>query len=238
MLNSIRFRFARGEEVKFISHLDLMKVFERALRRSGLPIAYSQGFNPHPQMVFGLPLSVGVTSESEYADFELTQELDPAEFVTRLNDQLPPGFHILDAGSKTAKGNIMADIQGAIYEVQVFFKEPVSLDAFKEKVSAFMSRSSVIVKKETKSGVRDTDIRPMVYSLDAAVLKEIPAGYESFAAAFRLEAFLSAGSAANLKPELLTGALFEPAGWKPGAVRIHRKELFVRKDGKWMNPLL
>src|SRR5690242_15350351 len=73
-LANIRTKFRRSDEVKFISHLDLMKVFERAIRRARLPIAYSQGFNPHPGMVFGLPLSVGVTSDAEYGDFEITDD--------------------------------------------------------------------------------------------------------------------------------------------------------------------
>ena len=111
-MSSVRVKFFRGEEVKFISHLDLMKMYERALRRSGVPIAYSQGFNPHPQMVFGLPLSVGVTSESEYADFELEGNMDPGEFMQRLNGSLPEGIRIVDAAVKKAGSNIMAVLQG------------------------------------------------------------------------------------------------------------------------------
>ena len=70
----LRVKFTRGEEVKYISHLDMLKVFERALRRANIPIAYNKGFNPRPQIVFGLPLSVGVTSESEYADLEIYEK--------------------------------------------------------------------------------------------------------------------------------------------------------------------
>ena len=86
---NLRVKFIRGEEIKFISHLDLMRVFERALRRSEIPVAYSKGFNPHPQMVFGLPLSVGVTSQCEYADFKIEDNIEPNEFIQRLNDNLP-----------------------------------------------------------------------------------------------------------------------------------------------------
>jgi radical SAM-linked protein len=128
-MNSIRVRFVRGNEVKFISHLDLMKVFERALRRSRLPIAYSQGFNPHPQMVFGLPLSVGVTSSCEYADFELSYELAAEDFTARLNMQLPKGLHITRAGQIGTKNNIMKSVAAAAYNVLTDAGNDISIDA-------------------------------------------------------------------------------------------------------------
>ena len=102
-MSDIRIKFIRGEEVKFISHLDLMKVFERASRRANIPIAYSQGFNPHAHLIFGLPLSVGVTSQAEYADIELTEELDPENFMLGLNKQLPKGLIIVAAKARNTK---------------------------------------------------------------------------------------------------------------------------------------
>ena len=112
-LSDLRIKFIRGEEVKFISHLDLMKVFERASRRANIPIAYSQGFNPHAHLIFGLPLSVGVTSQAEYADIELTEILEPESFVTRLNKELPKGLIIIEAKARQSKVNIMASIGAA-----------------------------------------------------------------------------------------------------------------------------
>lgn len=234
---NIRVRFTRGEELKFISHLDLMKVFERALRRTGLPVAYSHGFNPHPQMVFGLPLSVGVTSEAEYADFELSQEIGPAEFIERLNTGLPAGIRIMEAAVGKPKGNIMAAIAGAVYEITVFLKEAPRLDDMTERVSHFMNNGNIIIRKEGKGGAKDIDIRPMILKLDVAPVMSMPPGYEEFASAFRFTALLRAGSAANLRPELLIKALAGDMGFDFGVNRVHRSGLFVEKDGKFSDPM-
>lgn len=237
VLNSIRVRFTRGENVKFISHLDLMKMFERTIRRTGLPIAYSQGFNPHPQMVFGLPLSVGVTSEAEYADFDLSEQMEPSAFMGKMNKELPGGVSITAAVEKINKGNIMASVSGAIYEISVFLKESQYEIKIQELLDGFLGNKEIIVKKEGKAGIRDMDIKPMIYKLEAYPLNIIPPGYEEFGTAFGLRALLAAGSVSNLKPELLLAALAEKAGIVIGASRIHRKELFINKDGNMINPL-
>ncbi len=236
-MSSIRVRFTRGDNVKFISHLDLMKLFERALRRSGVPIAYSQGFNPHPQMVFGLPLSVGVTSEAEYADFDMAAPITPAEFRDKLNEQLPGGIEILEAVEKTSKGNIMASISGAVYTVTVFLKDSTALEELDKKVAGFVDKAEIIVKKEGKGGIKNVNIRPMIHKLEVYPAKSVPAGYGEFKTAFVLEALLGAGSVANLKPELLLSAFSEYSGLETGAALIHRKELYVDYSGTMADPL-
>lgn len=163
---NIRVKFIRGEEVKFISHLDLMRAFERAIRRSGLPIAYSQGFNPHQQMVFGLPLSVGVTSEAEYGDFELTEKLEPLDFMERLNSQLPKGLLITKAESRSINENIMASISASAYEILIYVENFLDGEAFKNSVDSMLSQTEVSVIKEGKSGSKRVNIRPMIQTLD------------------------------------------------------------------------
>ena len=236
-MNSIRIRFTRGDNVKFISHLDLMKLFERTLRRTGLPIAYSQGFNPHPQMVFGLPLSVGVTSEAEYADFELSENMEPSEFLERMNKELPLGIIVKDAVIKTSKGNIMASVSGAVYLISVFLNESLDLTEINNRLSSFLEKNEIIIKKEGKGGIKDVNIRPIIHKLEVYPLNFIPQGYEGFNTVFCMKALLSAGSVSNLKPELLLTAFAEQAGFKIGVARIHRKELYVDRDGKMSNPL-
>jgi radical SAM-linked protein len=158
VLSSIRVKFIRGEEVKYISHLDLMKAFERALRRSKLPIAYSEGFNPHPKMVFGLPLSVGVTSEAEYADFEFSEDIKVSELIEILNPQLPSGLAITDAGVKADRKNIMAEITRASYCVNVCVNSKVGINQMKRIIDDFMLKGEIRIIKKTKSGMKETDI--------------------------------------------------------------------------------
>lgn len=259
-MNRLRFKFVRGDEVKYISHLDMMKVFERAARRAEIPVTYSQGFNPHPQMVFGLPLSVGVTSEAEYADFELDELMEPEEFIKRMNGSLPEGFSVIRAEVRQAKNNIMAAIAGAAYSILVFDGKNEGINLIREKIGGFISKPCITVKKEGKNGVRDVDIRPMIYNIEADLVDEPadPSKHDdretleyvrmlslgNFVGPrydrenlFCLHTLLSAGSASNLKPELLVSALNEAGGLGIKALKIHRTGLYVGKEGGLVEPL-
>ena len=94
---NVRVRFAKYGAVKFIGHLDVLRYFQKAVRRAGLKIAYSQGFHPHQIMSFASPLGVGITSEGEYMDMELTAEYAPQEIVDALNSAMVEGFTVLSA---------------------------------------------------------------------------------------------------------------------------------------------
>lgn len=229
---NIRIKFRRGEEVKFISHLDLMKVFERAIRRARLPIAYSQGFNPHPSMVFGLPMSVGVTSEAEYGDFEITDDsLSMNDFIKRLNDQLPDGLEVLAAKPRKSKQNIMATIAASEYVVVVGTELECDEKSFRNSIKKYLSQKEIIVKKRTKSGIKDTDIRSMIYDLDFELQ---PLGDINI---IKLSMLVSAGSKANLKPELLVDSFFEMLGGSFEIDRIHRSKLFVKAGEELLDPM-
>ncbi|AEY65255.1 TIGR03936 family radical SAM-associated protein [Clostridium sp. BNL1100] len=228
----IRVKFRRGDEVKFISHLDLMKVFERAIRRARLPIAYSQGFNPHPGMVFGLPLGVGVTSEAEYGDFEITDdEMSAQEFADRLNLQLPKGMEVLAAKKKVSKQNIMATIAASEYIVIVGTPAECNQKTLKTAIDKYLSQKEIVVKKRTKNGVKDTDIRDMIFDLNFELQ---PFGTFNI---IRFTALVSAGSKANLKPDLLIESLCGYLGIEYEIDRIHRTKLFVRSQDQLLDPM-
>ena len=165
-LSNIRIRFIRGEEVKYISHLDLMKSFDRAIRRAGIPVIYSQGFNPHPNMVFGLPLSVGVTSQAEYADFEVDDSISPDEFMKRINNSFPPGLKVIDAKERHGKANIMASIGAASYDILIAAADGICADIVADKIKGFLEEDRIYVEKESKKGKREIDIRPMIILLE------------------------------------------------------------------------
>ena len=186
---SIRIRFERGEAVKFLSHLDLMKVFERAVRRSGLPVSYSKGFNPHPRMVLGLPLAVGMTSECEHADFQTGAEIEPQEFVRKLNDSLPDGIGVTAAAVNDSGKNIMAMVCRADYILEVFTDEVLTYDDASRGLETMLKRGSIMVEKETrgkrrKTTAKEVDIRPMILAAEIEEIKTMPSGYEVFKSAF------------------------------------------------------
>jgi radical SAM-linked protein len=93
----INVKFRKGEEVKFISHRDLIRAFTRAIRRAGLPIAYSQGFNPHMKISWGNALKVGATSEGEIAVLQFERWVKPQEVIDKLGPQMPRGLEIIEA---------------------------------------------------------------------------------------------------------------------------------------------
>jgi len=232
ILANIRTKFRRSDEVKFISHLDLMKVFERAIRRARLPIAYSQGFNPHPGMVFGLPLSVGVTSDAEYGDFEITDdELLINEFVERLNAQLPEGLEILSAKARQSKQNIMATIAASEYVVVVGTKSECLEEDIKSSIQRYLAQEEIIIEKRTKSGIKDTNIKDMIFDLNAELQS---------CGTFNIIKFtmlVSAGSKANLKPDLLIESLFGFLKLDFEIDRIHRTKLFVKEQNQLLDPM-
>jgi radical SAM-linked protein len=269
-LSNIRVKFERGEEVKYISHLDLMKLFERALRRSRIPIAYSKGFNPHPQMVFGLPLSVGVTSQSEFADFELDSEVAPEDMKNTLNKHLPQGIRIVDAAERKSKSNIMASITGAQYDILVNARIDVGINEVNEVLCSLLKKTQIFVEKESKGKVKQVDIRPMIHTVSVKEVKRdmyskgtdallsdedvcknnwlinyLDKYYEINTEAqdsmetkiFCFSMLLSAGSVANLKPELLIVAIKDFSGFDLDIEKIHRSGLFVGKGNSLLDPL-
>lgn len=266
VLINIRARFARGEELKYISHLDMMKLFERALRRARIPIYYSQGFNPHPQIVFGLPLSVGVTSSADYVDFGLSEDMEPRQFVETLNKQLPEGLKLLDAKIRASKSNIMASITKASYEVLVAITQSPEMDEVNEKILRFFDNNEIIIKKESKRKVKDVNIRPMIHEFSASYIenksinidgnKDIQSPnlalfeyidklknfydlheVKDLKGYYVFSLFLSAGSIANLKPEFALKAFSEMAGFDLNLLKVHRVGLFIDKGEKTLNPL-
>lgn len=267
VLINIRARFIRGEEVKYISHLDMMKMFERALRRSHIPIYYSQGFNPHPQIVFGLPLSVGVTSDAEYVDFEISEDMEPSTFVENLNKQLPKGLRLDEAKVRISKSNIMASISKASYEVLATIEQNPGLEEVRENILRFLENKEIFIKKESKGKVRDVDIRPMIHKFSAqyigkngALAEKAEAIHNSSNIAlleyidklnsfndlpinkevnayFSFSLFLSAGSMANLKPEFVLQSFSKATGFALDVLKIHRSGLFIDKGEKILNPL-
>jgi radical SAM-linked protein len=114
----LRVTFSRGEPLRFISHLDLMRFWERALRRGGLSVAYSEGFSPHPKLSLGAPLPVGTTGEAELMDVVLAQPVEPEEFLRRVRPQLPPGVAVSDAREAPASlPSIQSQLRAAEYRV-------------------------------------------------------------------------------------------------------------------------
>lgn len=228
---NIRLKFTKGNEVKYISHLDLMRVFQRAIRRTGIPISYSAGFNPHQEISFGAPLSLGVTSNAEYVDFKLAEAMDVQEIKKRLNSSLPDGIWILDGiRMGDSPKSAMSVVTHARYKIRVNI-DNVDVEALKKSIEDFSAQESIkVMKEQPKKGfeLKEIDIKPMIISMKL---------YESKDTIHIIECLLLSGSKGNLKPELLMMAFKEFTDYNIDGIKINREEVYAEKNGKLVDLL-
>lgn len=222
-----RVKFTKGEQVKYIAHLDILRLFQRAINRAGLPVAHSRGFNPHQLVSFASPLTLGATSEGEYGDFEFDRPCPPEVIAKSLNSVLPEGVKITGAGllAQRAK-NAMASVDAADYIVGID-NEPQGLE---DAIVRLMAMPEVYVMKKTKKSLKETDIRPDIVSI-----RLLPP--ESGRA--RIKMRLMAGSRRNLKPELAAEALYSLLGiqFDKALAHIHRVDLLAEHNGGFLSLL-
>ncbi len=203
-------KYGRDDRVKFISHLDFVRCFHRAVRRSALNFEFSQGFNPHPVMTIAQPLPVGVTSECEYMKVGLVTELDEGGILTELNNSMPPGFKIYGVHKLEAKEIDLTKIDKAEYFVEI--------ECNKEATS-ILENDELIVPKKTKSGIKDSDIRPHIFEMEML-------GFDNGIQKMRL--VVSCGSMYNLKPETVVAAMEKYCdGYEASFVAAHRKRMLI-----------
>ncbi len=148
---AVRIKFSKVGSLQFISHLDLNRTMKTVMIRAGIPIKYSEGFNPHPKMVFALPLSIGAESVTELLDFKITRPMTKEELIMRLNNAFPPEMRVLDAYQPDSK---FVSIRYAEYELEN--DEDFSLEP--------LEQSEIVILKRTKSGEKMTDIKPLIHS--------------------------------------------------------------------------
>lgn len=185
--HEIRLRFARREPAIWLAHLDMMRTFERAIRRANLPVHWSQGFNLRPQMTFALPIGVGLATEDDYVDIQLIEPVTPEDIIKKLNTNLPVGFEILAAAPIVpSKISLMSLVQAAEYRL-----ESIGLAAAWHRIP---ETQPLLVKKFSKGRTLDVEIRPLILDLKV----------ESDTA---LTLRVKAGSSANLRPDLFLEAL-------------------------------
>lgn len=210
MLATYRIKYGRYDGVKYIAHLDMLRLFARAARRCSLPMAYSQGFNPHPLFVFGMPIPVGTTSEDEYVDITLTQEMEPQAIVDNMNAVMPESVRLSDARLLPENApNIMKSVVASRYRVTGHFTR----EEYSSIIEKAKDKAPLVVDKRTKSGTRPTDIRPMIFSVERQEDDLIVT--------------TAAGNEMNLRPELAVNAL---AGHETVITQIHRLALLEKED--------
>ena len=203
----IRLRFAKRGRLRFLSHRDVARSFERAVRRAGIPVAHSHGFNPHPRLSWIGAAPTGSASEAEYVEIGLTRALDPAAVASALDAALPDGIDVLAAA--VAEGAALADrIDGSRWEIALPGVEPAALAS---ALAALLARESVVVERVTPSGRRQIDVRAAIVSAAADSRATDDAAQEVCAI---LTAVVRQSTPA-VRPDDVLGALDVVAGLRP-----------------------
>lgn len=214
----IRMKFSKEGRIKFVGHLDLLRLFQRAVKGAGIPIAYSQGFNPHSLLYFAQALSVGITSEGEYIDLHLAEAVDAQWVKDQMNNILPEGLkiqevYILLEESKTC----MALVDGSSYTITI--PKNASNHDFIPLSQAYYQQDEIPVTRISKKKARTINIKEFIYAFD---LEENQTDY-------LVHVTLAAGSRKNLNAKLFIDAFIEHSKLETG-YQIHRNELFSLVD--------
>lgn len=213
----LRIKFKKYGPVRFIGHLDVMRFFQKAIRRAGIDVKYTGGFSPHQAMTFAAPLGVGIESNGEYMDIEVNSMTSSQDIMDRLNRASVYGIEIVSAKIlPDDAGNAMASVAAAAYTVR--FREGYEPETDIAKIlPAFLARKEILIAKETKKGVREVDLRPGIYELS----------YED--GCFSM--LLDASSAGNIKPVQVIVALLKNEASHIDAmqniIRVTREDVYT-----------
>lgn len=195
----LRIKFAKHGAMKFIGHLDMMRFFQKAVRRAGIDIRYSEGFSPHQIMSFAAPLGVGVESDGEYMDIEVCSMTSAGEIKEALNGVMVEGVEILSVTVLPDNArNAMASVAAASYRLRM--KEGgFPVEDLADRLAAFYAQPSIPYTKETKKGPQQTDLKPGIRALRAEEDGSV-------------SMLVNAGSSGNIKPAAVWEAFCDYAG--------------------------
>lgn len=212
----VRIKFSKYGVLRFIGHLDVMRFFQKAIRRAGIDVAYSGGYSPHQIMTFAAPLGVGMCSTGEYMDIEIHSHQGAKDLQDRLQKACPVGIDILSVKALPDKaGNAMASVAAATYAV-AFKDKSLSFDSYAATLEAFVNQKEILITKETKRSTMEVNIRPGIYRC----------WIEDGALCFMVDA----SSSGNIRPGFVTEQFLKFAG-----VSVPEIELQTIRIETWLN---
>jgi len=218
-------KFSKEGNIRYISHLDLLRLFKRSFKRTGIKLQHSQGFNPHPKMSFAQPLSLGYYSIGEYLEFETAETYIDADILDKINAVMPEGIDVLSCEELPSGGKSLAALtESAGYVIIIPVSEGYN-GSISEDIADYLGQDRIVVIKHQKKSGKDleVDIKPMIAEFSGYVDDN----------SIMLTAKLAAGSSANLSPELLVSSFCEAAGirYERSDVVIKRCEIYFKEDG-------
>lgn len=213
----LRVKFKKYGPIRYIGHLDVMRFFQKAIRRAQIDVAYTNGFSPHQIMAFAAPLGVGLTSNGEYMDIEVHSIVSCRDVLERLNQAGVPGIEITSVKIlPEAAGNAMASVAAAAYTV-CFREGREPKTDIADVLADFLARDKILITKETKKGSREVDLKQGIYSLE---YKEN-----------RFTMLVDASSGGNIKPSMVVEAILAENGesLQENALLITREEVYTNQ---------
>lgn len=224
-METLRIHYTREGRMKFLSHLEMVRLVERAFRRADVPMKFSEGFNPHPKYAFAAPLSVGVSSDAGYIDVELTEKIDIDDLLRRQRTYLPEGLTFKRAKYVTGASAMMSQVVAAEFLIEFNLSEEADVDRYVEQLLAL---EEIPFEKKKKRGrkvkVRKVNLRPLIRKVQR-VLKEDNRVI--------LRVLLDAGQTGGIKPSLLMEKWQAHTGVPADldTVRVHRLALYGDHNG-------
>ncbi len=207
-MEKLQIVYSKSKEAIYLSHLDVIKVFEEALSRADIPVVFSKGYNPRPELVFAHPLTVGIESTGEILEVKLEEKVETSYLVKQLNRVLPNGITVLSADYVDKdKKNIMARVYGATYVITLLYDEKKFIDKskkeiekikndYKEKMIKYLEQKNILVLKKSKDRMERIDIKSQIITYD-------------FTLDDSLEITVLTGSKSNLKPDTIMAGYIE-----------------------------
>lgn len=237
----VRIKFRKYGAMKFIGHLDIMRFFQKALRKAGIDICYTKGYSPHPVMSFAAPLGVGLTSDGEYLDIEVYTSKPSKVSIADLNAAMADGLEVtgyvqLDSKAKTAMSQVSAADYGIWYKDGYEVPGPLQdITGCQNSLHGFFAlQEHIWITKKTKKSEKAIDLKPLIYDFQILPQQRGYAGHPAFYLS------VSTGSTDNLKPELVLEAFYAYLGleYNPYAMQIHRRDTYYTDSSGEKKPLL
>lgn len=238
---NMRVKFTKKGYLKYISHLDMMRLFQRAFRRGNVPIKYSQGFNPQPKLSIASPLALGIESEEEFMDLELYEKISEEDFIKTINNELPEGVKILNARYVNDNNSISSIVRWSYYEITVKANNIKDKNSLQVLIDKWLSREEINFKrtrfKKGKKINETRNIRSLIGNISLIIDdKNI---YEDTEYILRIRCLLKTGDNGNLKPTDFLKAINEylDLDMEIEMADIKRLSMYTDIDGTIQSPM-
>jgi len=224
----LRLKYKKGKDMKFLSHLDMVRLMERSFRRAGVPLEFTQGFNPHPKINFAMPLSVGISSVCEVVEFEIKEKIDVEKFIVEQRKFFPDGIEILSGTYVEPSKSLMSKVKASEFVIEIS-KIEMDEKILNSELNSFLEKEEILIEKTNKKNkVISKNIREGIFSI--YILKNVDG-------ILLLKMTVSSGSEFNVNPDDVVSEFLKHMKIDRESLKIRTEKLciFAKKDDKFID---